>query len=175
MDALPLIQGVEDSGQREHHVFTLGRRLGVRGDRDLDVRPERRPRQRSGGRTLPGGVHRTHREHVGRRWTFVPPDHVAVFIELAVVQIPDDMFRHPVGWQPLAIVDLVFVARGRVPGCGCLPGQRHHVIAGLGIESLRNARQRGIGHWLAGVDGTDIGAVAVGDRHGSDVRAEETR
>ena len=41
LEPLRTAQGPEEPVQREHNVVTLGRRLGVRGDRNLDIRADR--------------------------------------------------------------------------------------------------------------------------------------
>ena len=66
IETLAHAQRIEDARQREHRVRALGHLVHVGGDRDFDVRSQRRRRNRTCRSAAASRVHGTYLEHVGR-------------------------------------------------------------------------------------------------------------
>ena len=80
IESLAHAQRIEDAREREHRVRALGHRVHVGGDRDFDVRTQRRRRDRACRCAAACRVHSTHLEHVGR------PHNRAVGLHAAIVE-----------------------------------------------------------------------------------------
>ena len=151
--------GVEDPLEREHHVLALGRRRGVRHDRDLDIRSQRRRGHRSGRVALAGVVHRAHLERVRRTCDR------AVTPKATVHQVVN---RVPTGGgaagdvHPVASVDTHLVARGVTTAIGREPGQRHLVVTRNCLQIPGYAGQIRIDRRRD--NAAIVGTVVVGDR-----------